>query len=55
MSEVIYETTNRIRNNDGLIYDIRCKLLSQHDTIFAEVIHDSPIDGARVFVPIQFT
>lgn len=55
MPETIYETTNRIRNNDGLIYDIRCKLLSQHDTIFAHVIHDSPIDGERVFVPIKFT
>lgn len=55
MPETIYETTNRIRDNDGFIYDIRCELQSQHNTIFAHVTHNSPIDGKRVFVPIQFS
>ena len=55
MPETIYETTNKIRDNDGFIYDIRCKLLSQHDTIIAHIIHNSPIDGERVTVRIQFT
>lgn len=54
MSETIYDKTNRVRSNDGFIYDIQCKLLSQHDTIIAHIIHNSPIDGERVFVPIQF-
>ena len=55
MPKSIYDITNRVRIQSGLIIDIECELLSEHGNIYAHIIHDSPIDGERVFVPILFS
>ncbi|MCH7887402.1 MAG: hypothetical protein IIA58_05520 [Candidatus Marinimicrobia bacterium] len=55
MPRIVHDITNRVRTKDGLIYDIQCELESDHGNIYARIIHDSHIDGERVFVPILFS
>ena len=46
--------TDRVRLQDGLIYDVLCEFESEHGNISVGVIHDSPIDEEEIYVPIKF-
>ena len=52
MPTTIHDITERIRNKAGSIYDMQCKLIKKHDTVYAHIIHTSPLNQERVFVPI---
>ena len=55
MAQTVYDITERVRIKDGIIHEIQCELLSEHGNIYADIIHDSPIEEERIFVPIKFT